>query len=92
MFWDQETKGYLDYDFEFDKVPSYRVLETVFERVYKKTWYKLDVNRRLWHIITTSKGQNENWELVKENNGAKFLWVTDKMLTLILLQGAVETK
>jgi hypothetical protein len=71
-------------------IPTYTILETVFERIYKKTWYKLDANRELKYIIANLPGENLNWEYVKENNGAYYYWVTDQTLTLLQIQGAVE--
>ena len=86
MFWDQETKEYVDYG--VDKSLTYRILDTVFDRLSKKTWIKLDSNPRLANLIIKSKGRDENWELIEEINGGHYLWVTDKFLTLLQIQGA----
>lgn len=88
MYWDQTAS----YTVKIKKptVPTYSILETVYERIHKKTWYKLDANLRLKDIIVNLPGRNLNWEYVKENNGAYYYWVTDKTLTLLQIQGAVE--
>lgn len=70
--------------------PSYRILETLYERIYKKTWHKLSVNPTLKDMIEKIPGENTNWERHKELNGARFYWVTDPTLTMLTLQGAVK--
>lgn len=82
--------------YSFDQVywiketPRYSILETINEQIYKKTWLKLATNRPMKTLIAEIPGKNENWELVKENTGAEFYWVTDKTLTLLHLKGATS--
>lgn len=82
--------------YSFDQVywiketPRYSVLETITERIYKKTWHKLATNKTMKKLIAETPGKNENWELVKENTGTEFYWVTDKTLTLLHLKGATS--
>ena len=90
MFWDQKASTVSSKKQE--SVLEYTILETVYERIYKKTWYKLDANSALKYIISTLPGENLNWEYYKENNGAYYFWVTDKTLTLLSIRGAVEKK
>ncbi len=86
MFWDQEPSSTQE---KSKKPLEYTVLETEFERIYKKTWYKLEPSHYLWRmIIDDVAGQGTHWYINKEITGKSFIWVTDKYLTLLCVKGA----
>ena len=89
MFWDQAVSDTL-LDQWKHVTPKYTVLETVHDRIYKQTWHKLAANRTMKLLISRMPNRGANWDLITENDGTQFYWVTDKTLTLLAIQGAVK--
>jgi hypothetical protein len=88
MFWDQ-TPSYKEEIRKREYKLTYSIIETVHERIHKNTWYKLNLSDNLWYMIVRDKqNKGANWDVIKENNGTSFVWVTDKYLTLLHLKGA----
>lgn len=88
MFWDQEV-SYKEEVRKKEYKLTYSILETVYDTIYKNTWHKLSPTHALWQMIRADeKTKGANWDILKENNGKSFIWVTDKYLTLLQLKGA----
>jgi len=66
--------------------PRYTVLETVEDRITGTVWHKLKTNEKATRLILKSKAYSQ-WDLVTENTGKKLFWVTDKLLTILHIQG-----
>ena len=83
-----------DYEYEVEtvywttqsRIPRYSVLETVEDRITGKTWHKLNVNAKATLLIYQSKAYSQ-WEIRTENTGKRLIWVTDKLLTILHIQG-----
>ena len=88
MFWDQAA-SYKEEVRKKEYKLTYSILETDNEQIYKKTWHKLDPTFSLWRLIISDENtKGSHWDIVKENDGKSFIWVTDKYLTLLEIKGA----
>lgn len=66
--------------------PKYDILETVDDTITGTVWHKLLTNAKATELIPKSKAYSQ-WEIIEENTGKKFLWVTDQFLTVLHIQG-----
>lgn len=62
------------------------ILETVYDRITGTKWHKLKTNHKATKLIINNKAYSQ-WDLKAEITGKKYLWVTDKLLTLLHIQG-----
>jgi hypothetical protein len=66
--------------------PTYYILETIDDRITKVTWHKILGNSKAIALIVAYKVFT-HWEIKEEISGKRFIWVTDKLLTLLNIQG-----
>ena len=79
--YDAET-GYLS----IRNVPKYSILETVEDRITGTVWHKLKTNEKAARLILALKA-TKSFDIHTEPSGKSFIWVTDKLLTLLHIQG-----
>lgn len=68
------------------KIPRYTVLETVEDRITGTVWHKLKTNEKAARLIIVSK-YHKHWDIHTEVDGTRRLWVTEKFLTVLHIQG-----
>jgi len=68
------------------RVPKYDILETEEDSITGTVWHKLDVNEKATRLIIHSKAYSQ-WDYRTELSGKIFIWVTDRLLTILHIKG-----